>query len=299
MELVKLNTKSQNNPKMEQIIDTRTMDEILQESQVSPNHGRGFQRKDSNFGKESERLESIMPRMDKIKWAPKEETDPFSDALNWHKKRIGNGTIEQVMDYKDCKKLFADFWANYLPEDEKLFVHPENVQHVQNILKWAIGDPESQIPLHKSIWLWGKVGAGKSVFATALHDLFMYLYESPGDVKFNGKPWEFADMNSLFVKAKFDPAAFKVLNTDYCLILDELKENHFIHKHYGNEQRIIGDLLSARYSAWKKSNVRTLITTNLEPGDEILTSVLDDRELDRMKEMFKSVKWHGESLRKP
>lgn len=284
---------------MEKIIDTETtMEEILNKAQLSPNHGRGFLGKNSDYGKDPERLEDVLPRMEKIKWAPKEETHPFVDAMGWHKKRISKDDVQQVMAYDDCKILFANFWANYLPEGVKLYVHPENMKHVQNILKWAIGDPTGEIPLHKSIWMYGNVGAGKSMFATALHDLFMYLYESPGDVKFNGKPWEFADINLLFVKAKFDPTAFKILNTDYCLILDELKETHFIYRHFGQDQKIIGDLLSARYSAWKKNNVRTLITTNLSPGSDPLKEILDHREIDRIVEMFRSIQWHGESLRK-
>jgi hypothetical protein len=284
---------------MEKIIDTETtMEDILGNSKLSPNHGRGFLGSNSEYGKPGEKLSDVLPRMDNLEWEKTEVKDEFSQALTWHKDRINPGKIEQVMDYDDARILFANFWADYIPEGTKLFVHPKNVANVQQILKWAIGDPSSEIPPQKSIWLWGLVGAGKSVFATALHDFFMYLYESPGQVKFKGKPWEFADMNMLFVKAKFDPAAFKVLNTDYCLILDELKENHFIYRHFGQDQRIIGDLLSARYSAWKRSNVRTFVTTNLEPGDELLKSVLDDREIDRMVEMFKSIHWHGDSLRK-
>lgn len=284
---------------MEKIIDTTTtMEEILENTQLSKNHGRGFLGKNSDFNKPVEDVGKVLQRLDKVEWKEAEKMDPLSSALEWHKKRINSGHIEQVMSYEDARKLFADFWADYIPEDEKFFVHTENVKSVQNILKWAIGDPSSEIPLQKSIWLWGNVGAGKSYFATALHDLFMYLYESPGDVKFNGKPWEFADMNLLFVKAKFDPTAFKVLNTDYCLILDELKETHFIYKHFGQDQKIVGDLLSARYSAWKKNNVRTLITTNLSPKSEQLLSILDDREIDRVVEMFRSIQWHGASLRK-
>jgi DNA replication protein DnaC len=54
-------------------------------------------------------------------------------------------------------------------------------------------------------------------------------------------------------------------------------------------------------SAWKKSNVRTFVTTNLPPEfgkDSLLSAVLDDREVDRMVEMFTSIEWHGSSLRK-
>lgn len=284
---------------MEKIIDTTTtMEEILDKTQLSPNHGRGFLGKNSDFGKPVEEVGQVLQRLNKFEWKETEKTDPLSSALIWHKRRINTGHIEQVMSYKDAKKLFAEFWTDYIPKGDNFFVHPQNVSSVENILKWAIGDPESTIPLHKSIWLWGNVGAGKSIFATALYDLFEYLHLDPNNLKFNGKPWDFIDMNALYLDAKYDITEFKVLNTKSCLILDELKEAHFLYKHYGNDIKIIGDLISGRYSLWQKANVRTLITTNLSPTSEQLLSILDDREIDRVLEMFKSIQWHGKSLRK-
>lgn len=246
-------------------------------------------------------LDEIVERLDSAEWKPKEPENPFLAALTWQKNRRYIEPIRHIMTYNDAKYLFFEFWKTYLAEGQEFYLHPENKTTVQNILKWAIGDPDSEIDLNKSIWLWGNVGAGKSVFACALRDFFDYLSDPRTKPNFGGKRWDFADMNSLFVTAKFDPTAFKVLNTPYGLILDELKEQHFVIKSYGQEQKIIGDLISARYSAWKKSNVRTFVTTNLPPefdDNSPLSAVLDDREIDRMVEMFTSIQWHGSSLRK-
>lgn len=280
----------------EKIIDTRTAEEILASAKISQNWGKdAFGNKTENLSSE---LEEIKSKLDNSEWKPAPQANPFTEALNWQKQRQQSAEIAQVMSYDDSKKLFFSFWKAYLSEGQKFSLDPENVKTVQNILKWAIGDPSCEFDLNKSIWLWGSVGAGKSVFACALRDMLDYLNLSTGQVKFNGKRWDFEDMNALFIRAKFDPSAFKVLNTQYSLILDELKEQHFIIKYFGQEQRIIGDLISARYSAWKKSNVRTFVTTNLPPSFAEQFPVLDDREIDRMVEMFTSLQWHGGSLRK-
>lgn len=243
-------------------------------------------------------LDEIVERLDNSEWKPKEPENPFLAALEWQKKRINRNPVQHIMHYENARYLFSSFWKSYLPENQEFYLHPDNKKTVQNIIKWAIGDPESEIDLNKSIWLWGCVGAGKSVFACALRDFFDYLVNPHETMNLPGRKWDFADMNGLFVTAKFDPSAFKVLNTSYGLILDELKEQHFIIKSFGQEQKIIGDLISARYSAWKKSNVRTFVTTNLPPSFTNEFPVLDDREVDRMVEMFTSIEWHGSSLRK-
>ncbi len=283
----------------EKIIDTRTAEEILAATPLSGNWGKDmFGNKNEDL---SEHVEGMLKRLDSGEWKTKEPENPFLAAMKWQKERSNKAPIRHIMTYNDAKFLFFEFWKTYLPENQEFYLHPGNKKTVQNILKWAIGDPESEIELTKSIWLWGEVGAGKSVFACALRDFFDYLSDANTKPYFGGKKWDFADMNSLFITAKFDPSAFKVLNTAYGLILDELKEQHFIIKSFGQEQKIIGDLISARYSAWKKSNVRTFVTTNLPPEfgqGSLLSTVLDDREVDRMVEMFTSIEWHGSSLRK-
>ena len=284
----------------EKIIDTRTAEEILAATKLSGNWGKDmFGNKNEDWGgKLPEIMERLMVNASESPAVPTQPDDPYQSALNWQKSRRSVSRIQHVMTYNDAKYLFFEFWKTYLPETQEFYLHPDNKATVQNILKWAIGDPTSEIELTKSIWLWGCVGAGKSVFACALRDLLDYLSDPRTKPQFGGKKWDFADMNSLFVTAKFDPSAFKVLNSAYSLILDELKEQHFIIKSFGQEQKIIGDLISARYSAWKKSNVRTFVTTNLSPSFTDEFPVLDDREVDRMVEMFTSIEWHGSSLRK-
>ena len=243
----------------EKIIDTRTAEQILSSTKLSENWGKdSFGNKNENLSGE---LEQIKTRLDKSEWKAAPQVNAFTEAIDWQKQRQQSAEIKQIMSYNDSKKLFFSFWKTYLAENQEFNLHTDNKTTVQNILKWAIGDPDCEFDLNKSIWLWGNVGAGKSVFACALRDML-------------------------------------VLNTPYSLILDELKEQHFIIKSFGQEQRIIGDLISARYSAWKKSNVRTFVTTNLPPSFTDQFPVLDDREIDRMVEMFHSVEWHGESLRK-
>lgn len=284
----------------EKIIDTRTAEEILASTKLSGNWGKDmFGNKNEDWGgRLPEIMDRLMANASDLPPVPVQPENPFLAALEWQKKRVNKSPIRHIMTYNDAKYLFFEFWKTYLPETQEFYLHPENKASVQNILKWAIGDPESEIDLTKSIWLWGEVGSGKSVFACALRDFFDYLSDANTKPYFGGKKWDFADMNSLFVTAKFDPSAFKVLNTPYGLILDELKEQHFSIKSFGQEQKIVGDLISARYSAWKKSNVRTFITTNLTPDFNEKLPILDDRELDRMVEMFTSIQWHGSSLRK-
>jgi DNA replication protein DnaC len=102
-------------------------------------------------------------------------------------------------------------------------------------------------------------------------------------------------MNLLIDKSKFDYSEMKALNVAKSLVIDELKESQQqIILPYGIRFRI-GDLVTNLYSVWQERNTRTIVTTNLPPAPG---GIFDDREFDRMVEMFSSVNWNGGSLRK-
>lgn len=124
-----------------------------------------------------------------------------------------------------------------------------------------------------------------------MHDFFCWIHEFVNSrVNFG-----YCDMNLLIEKAKFDYSEMKALNVAKSLIIDELKESQQqIILPYGIRFRI-GDLVTNLYSVWQERNTRTIVTTNLPPSPG---GIFDDREFDRMVEMFSSVNWHGGSLRK-
>lgn len=212
-------------------------------------------------------------------------------ALDWQKARLRQPIPAQVMDYEQAVAIFYGYWKNRVPEGKAFYIHPENEVHVSDLVKWAIFDPTSSIPLNKSIWLYGLVGAGKSIFAKTMHDFFCWIHEFVNSrVNFG-----YCDMNILIDKAKFDYSEMKALNVAKSLIIDELKESQQqIILPYGIRFRI-GDLVTNLYSVWQERNTRTIVTTNLPPAPG---GIFDDREFDRMVEMFSSVNWHGGSLRK-
>jgi DNA replication protein DnaC len=241
-------------------------------------------------------LKEIISEMDAHEWG-KPESNELQVAFDWHLRRLKTDKVKEVCSYSDASKLLDMFWKNRINGGFKF--NQENTETMRTVLKWAIASP-CEIEPNKSIWLWGQVGSGKSVFITALHDMLEYLNQSPGRVKFRGQKFDFVDMNQLFLEAKFDQKLFRNLNSPNHLIIDELRENHFELMVFGNLFRVLGDLISARYSLFERSNLRTIITTNLKPDfseGSILRSLLDDREIDRIRQMFVSFEWKGDSLR--
>ena len=78
--------------------------------------------------------------------------------------------------------------------------------------------------------------------------------------------------------------------------LDELREEHLDYKHYGKDLKIINDILSARHNLWKKSNINTLITSNIAPNK--LTKIIDDaRLIDRLDQQYIFVELFGANKR--
>ena len=74
-------------------------------------------------------------------------------ALDWQKSRLRQPSPAQVMDYEQAISIFYGYWKNRVPEGKAFYIHPENEASVSNLVKWAIFDPTSSIPLNKSIWL--------------------------------------------------------------------------------------------------------------------------------------------------
>ncbi len=217
----------------------------------------------------------------------------LQSAIDWQKEQRHTLPL-QVIPYEVSKLIFIDYWKRQLTNGETFGINPKNALIIPDLLKWAINDPSSSIPLHKSIWLYGLVGSGKSVFAQALSDFLNWLN---GSVP-RSQGWNYVDMDLLMAKAQFDTMELSVLNGKRNFIIDELKESQQkVRLMYGMEFKI-GSLISTRYSMWKDQGFRILVTTNLPPDPGKAPNVIfDDREWDRMLEMFKSIKWEGASMR--
>lgn len=79
------------------------------------------------------------------------------------------------------------------------------------------------------------------------------------------------------------------------LIIDDMGEEPE-GKHYGDKRDVISEVLSARYNLWKRSGIRTHITTNIVT-DEAMLAKYGDRIMDRLLEMNRVLPVEGPSRR--
>lgn len=243
-------------------------------------------------------LKAVISEMNKQIWEAKPVITEQARAQSWHFKRLRKAQNVQVLDYEQARKTFWNFWRNYADAENRDFVlNSQNKETVVNILKWMIADPTGGFDLSKGLWIYGPVGTGKSVLMSAIFDFMIYLHEVK---KANqSRVWKKVDMNELYIKSKFDPSMLKALITEYSLIVDELKPEHFTTGFAGKD-RTIGDLITSRYSETARTAARTVIVTNLQPGfapGTELADLLDIREKTRIAQRFQSVHWKGENLR--
>ncbi|MEL6803109.1 MAG: hypothetical protein AAFO91_04900 [Bacteroidota bacterium] len=153
--------------------------------------------------------------------------------------------------------------------------------------------PGQCIDPSKSLYLLGKVGTGKSTIARAAHFASIQLtheYDTGLNLKFKS-------MDRIMTEVAANSSIKPLLEISQGhLVLDELRLRHLEYKHYGNDLRVVADLLFNRHDEWKQNGTQTIITTNIPMGD-LLNVLNDERISDRLFQQYQEILFTGESFR--
>jgi len=176
----------------------------------------------------------------------------------------------------------------------------------KNFCHWLIGSPAGEWPTKKSLYLWGGLGVGKSTIALAGHYVLAFFRHH---YKWDARMYNYVSMDEVFLQTYarqgLDEVG-KLAKGAWCL--DELRQEHFIYKHYGNEFAIMNDVLMARHKVWKRDNLKsTILTSNIppvaKPNDQddvppLKVALNDSRLWDWMQQQYHFVLVTGPNYRK-
>lgn len=164
----------------------------------------------------------------------------------------------------------------------------------ENAIKYFSGDNAGEWPLNKGIYLYGKIGSGKTTFFKILCKL--------NEAAYTGNGFSILTVNSIvegFAKSgfeyleKFNASVWNISNH---LLLDDLGQSASTVKHYGTGTNIVSEFIQRRYYVYKSAYKLTHISTNMEPSE--IKTEYGEFISSRMKEMFHIVLYPGADKRK-
>lgn len=151
---------------------------------------------------------------------------------------------------------------------------------------------ELGISLNKGLWIYGDVGAGKSLAMKVFQEFCFYTQHINN--KFRIYPYSKVEADYGKNKNEFIEAYGSLANYDICF--DEFLTRSIIND-YGVKRNLIEMILHERYESFTNKGHITHIITNIIPDYIAENELLDLRILDRCSEMFNTILWKGKSLR--
>lgn len=149
------------------------------------------------------------------------------------------------------------------------------------------------LDLKKGIYMFGEFGCGKTsifgLFSKYLASEFPFSKNGFGNVSIEQvlEDWK-KDKNV----EKYLFSSYSGKPVSYCFHEIGKKLNE---QFYGTDvNQIINSLMMRRYELFQRYGTRTHVTSNFAPNK---LSCFDNAVLDRLKEMFNFVEWHGGSFR--
>jgi DNA replication protein DnaC len=221
----------------------------------------------------------------------------FYDYLNHVIPQTTNQRISTIHEGMAIAKMLTEYMARLC--DQRLSAFDPSMTQIsyrkqpltyKSIVEWMLGDSsDSILNIRKSMLLTGKTGTGKSLIAESIAQVSNYLKGTTF--------WSIEDMRSQFNKMRQSSS----INIDWAskhshMVLDELHEDHFSKKVYGDTVPWAAEILVARYNLWLRYGWQTIITSNLTATD-IVNYVNEERVSARLIEQYMSVEFTGKSLR--
>jgi DNA replication protein DnaC len=170
----------------------------------------------------------------------------------------------------------------------------ENKSIFENAIKYFAADPSSEFNLKKGIYLYGKIGSGKTLFFKIMAEL--------NRATETGNLFKTITVSNIvdgFSKSGFE--SLKDFNSDAWgrvphILLDDLGQSATSVKHFGSTTDIVSEFIQRRYYCFTENFKLTHISTNMEPGE--IKNEYGEFVSSRMREMFNIILYPGTDKRK-
>lgn len=266
--------------------DYPSLEELREQQEKRGFSGGGYY---SSNDQEMTEAEKAYRRKLQMGFTPVKE-DHWKVRLEKLLKENGNGRPKLL----PCKVEFKEAKEEFLKVYGKMSKYPietdGNLSQVLNaLIRHFIGDPSGPYDVNKGIYLFGKVGLGK----TTIMESFSLLTQA---LKYNYFRLENVRNIGFTIEREKDSVIMdSFMVGSWCF--DDLFADTGDSKFYGNAIDVSQTLVEQFYiHGWQRGQ-KMHVTTNIEP-EEISSQVADPRFLDRIKEMMTIVEITGKSKRK-
>ena len=153
---------------------------------------------------------------------------------------------------------------------------------------------EYDIDPNKSLWIYGEIGSGKSIAMKVFQD-FCFYTSHLGNRKLSIFRYKKIEDDFDEFKTKiFDDYGYEA-KKDLCF--DEFLKSSGVVNNFGKKQNLAEMLLDDRYESYINHGYKTHIISNISPIYVKEHKILDERILDRCRQMYNIISWDGETKR--
>jgi hypothetical protein len=173
----------------------------------------------------------------------------------------------------------------------------------ENAIRYFSGDPSGEFNINKGLYLYGRIGSGKS--------LFFKIFKAFNLGCNSGNDFKILTISDLidgvamggfkfFLSSGITFNEFSKLRVaDYTIrhmLIDDIGQSVSSVKYFGSELNVIRDFFQRRYNAFTDYSALTHVATNVTPKE--IKNEYGEFISSRMKEMFNVILLPGEDKRK-
>jgi hypothetical protein len=183
----------------------------------------------------------------------------------------------------------------------------DNREIYMNTIKYFAGDKTSIYDLRKGLYVYGKVGVGKTMYFKIFNTLNRAV-KSP--VENNFSVINVNDLVTGFALKGFEYLSNLGFYLTYCggsygsgsgygpghMLLDDLGQSASTVKHFGNNTNVIAEFIQRRYYIYIEAFKLTHVSTNMSPDQ--IKKEYGEFVASRMRQMFNRILFPGNDKRK-